>query len=258
MVSGPKTNRWLAPLVALLFLQLSSIVPPGVPSAAASALGQRFNQASDPHGVVVSGEGEIRAEPDIAIVTVGVTHTAPNSQEAMDEVSRRLSLVIAAVRALGLENRDIQTAGLSLSPVYRPRPRNDEIPEIEAYRASNNVSLTVRDLRRTSTVLDAALANGANSMGSLRFSFANPEQLRLQALAAAIANAEAKAQTMAAAAGVGLTGVYAIQEESVSMPALQADAGFARAVQPMAVAPAPPVEGGEMIIRARVRVYFGL
>src|SRR5688572_24986069 len=124
MVSGLHPIRWLAPLGALLVLQLSSIVTAGVPGAAASTLSQRFNQASDPHGVVVSVEGEVRAEPDIAIVTVGVTHTAPTSQEAMDEVSRRLALVIAAVRGLGLENRDVQTTGLSLSPVYRPRPRS--------------------------------------------------------------------------------------------------------------------------------------
>jgi uncharacterized protein YggE len=209
-------------------------------------------------GITVSGEGEVRAEPDIALVTVGVTHTAPSSQDAMDEVSRRQTAVIAAARSLGVESRDIQTTGLSLSPVYRPRPRSDENPEIEAYRASNNVSLTVRDLRRISSVLDAVLASGANSVSGLRFSFANPEALRLQALTHAIANAEAKAQAMAAVAGVSLTGVIAIQEESVSFPTPQAQADFVRAVPAAAPAPAPPVESGEMVIRARVRVTYGL
>jgi uncharacterized protein YggE len=245
------------PLAILILVAASLPFGWGEPGAvAASTLSQRNND--DNHGITVSGEGEIRAEPDIALVTVGVTHTAPTSQEAMDDVSRRQTAVIAAARALGIESRDIQTTGLSLSPVYRPRPRSDDIPEIEAYRASNNVSLTIRDLRRISAVLDAMLTSGANTVGNLRFSFANPEALRLQALSNAIANAEAKAQALAAVAGVTMTGVLAIQEESISMPTPQAQADFVRAAPAMAPAPAPPVESGEMVIRARVRVTYGL
>jgi uncharacterized protein YggE len=239
-------------------LVLSAVSVPllggGATAAFASSLAQGNN---NDHGITVTGEGEVRAEPDIAIVTVGVTHIAPTSQEAMDEVSRRQTAVIAAARSLGIESRDIQTTGLSVSPVYRPRPRSDEPPEIEAYRASNNVSITVRDLRRTSAILDAALAAGANNIGGLRFSFANPDELRIQALTNAIANAETKAQAMASAAGVALTGVVAMQEESVSFPVPQAQ-DFARAMPAAAPAPAPPVESGEMVIRARVRVTYGL
>ncbi len=239
-------------LLALLMAATWILYSPG----ATVALAQQNDR--DLHAITVSGEGEVRAEPDIAIVTAGVTHQAVSSQEAMDEVSRRQAAVIAAARSLGIERRDIQTTGLSLSPIYRQRRPNDDNVEIEGYRASNNVSLTVRDLRRTSDVLDAVLAAGANNIGGLRFSFADPEQLRVQALTNAIANAENKARAMAAAAGVDITGVMSIQEETVTFPPLASEAGFARAAPAAAPAPAPPVEGGEMVIRARVRVSFGL
>lgn len=222
--------------------------------ALASSTAQRAENTNQL--VTVSGEGEVRAEPDIAVVTVGVTHTDPDAQTAMDEVSRRLAAVIAAARSLGVEGRDIQTTGLSLSPIYRQRRSGEETPEIEAFRASNSVSLTVRDLPRASRVLDAALAAGANTIGGLRFGLSDPERLRLEALAAAVRNAEARAQTMAAAAGVTLTGVVSIQEESISVPPRPA-ADFARAA-PAVAAPEVPVEPGEMVIRVRVRVSYSL
>jgi len=247
--------RWLK--LGLAALMLGALGLPVIGQSTGVAHAQRVNDR-DISGISVTGEGEVRAEPDIALVTAGVSHQATSSQEAMDEVSRRLTAVIAAARQLGIESRDIQTTGLSLSPIYRQRPRADDVVEIEGYRASNNVSLTVRDLRRTSTVLEAVLANGANNISGLRFSFANPDQLRLQALNNAIANAETKAQSMAAAAGVAITGVIAIQEETVSMPTGAAQADFARAAPALAPAPAPPVEGGELVIRARVRVTYSL
>ncbi len=250
-----RASHWLQLGFTVFVIAAVWLPIPG--GGAGLALAQRTGDR-DFSGITVSGEGEVRAEPDIAVVTAGVTQQAASSQEAMDEVSRRLAAVIAAARGLGVESRDIQTTGLSLTPIYRQRPRGDETVEIEGYRASNNISLTVRDLRRTSTVLDAVLANGANNIGGLRFSFANPEQLRLQALANAVVNAESKAQAMASAAGVSISGVISIQEESVSFPTGAAQADFARAAPALAAAPAPPVESGEMVIKARVRVSYGL
>ncbi len=255
MSNVERASRWLQLGVVAVLLAVTLFPYSKCTTVALAQQNGRDGNAMN--AITVVGEGEVRAEPDIAIVTAGVTHQAVNSQEAMDEVSRRLTAVIAAARSLGIEGRDIQTTGLSLSPIYRQRRPPDDSVEIEGYRASNNVSLTVRDLRRTSAVLDAALAAGANNIANLRFSFANPEQLRIQALSNAIANAETKAQAMAAAAGVDISGVNSIQEETVSFPR-EAQADLARAMPAAAPAPAPPVESGEMVIRARVRVSFGL
>jgi hypothetical protein len=193
----------------------------------------------------------------MAIASVGVTQVAPTAQEAMDEVSRRLTAVIAAAKAAGVEDRDVQTSGLSLQPILRPRPRGDEPQEIEAYRASNNVSLTIRNLRRASGVLDAAALSGANVIGGLRFGISNVDDLRTQALANAVANADAKAQAIARAAGVPITGLFSVTEESISIPRPAAQADFAAA--PLgAVREAPPVEPGEMVVRVRIRVSYSL
>lgn len=243
-MSDLSTWSWLAP-VAVMGLVVAALTPPSAVSA---------QLPPPPPSINVAGDGEARAEPDLAIVTVGATHVAPTSQEAMDEVSRRVADVIAGARALGLQDRDIQTTGLSLQPIFRPRPRGDDSPpEIEAYRASNNVTLTVRQISQASVVLDAAVRAGANVVGGLRFGLSNVEELRLQALQLAVANARGKANAIAFAAGVSITGVLSISEEGVSVPRPVAEG---RALDAAVAAPAPPVEPGELIVRARVRASF--
>ena len=254
---SPLPGRSVRSLLGILLIMVASIAPVWAPTADAAGPLDQAQQPQEP-SITVVGEGEVWAEPDMAVVTVGVTAVASTSQEAMAEVSRRLANVIVGAKALGLQDRDVQTTGLSLQPVYRQRRGNDDAPlEIQGYRASNNVSLTVRNLSRAGAVLDSATASGANVVGSLSFSISNPQELRLQALAAATANAETRARAIASAAGVTLRGVLSISEDSVSIPRpISADVMGLRALGGDA-APAP-VEGGEMVIRARVRATYGI
>lgn len=247
-------HRAASALLRLSLILAACFSPLLAGGVAASPLDQA--QTNQEPSITVGGEGEIWAEPDMAVVTVGVTANASTSREAMAEVNRRLAAVIAGAKAQGLQDRDVQTTGLSLQPIYRQRTRSDDSPlEIQGYRASNNVSLTVRTLSLAGPVLDTAVANGANVIGSLSFSISNPQELRMQALAAATVNAETRAHAIAAAAGVTLRGVQSVSEESVSIPRpVSADFSALRAIGGDA-APAP-VEGGEMVIRARVRATF--
>lgn len=255
--SRPTNQSWRNGLI-LRSLQLGCAawiaLSLGVPAVAAPESQQRATE--DRPSITVSGEGEVRAEPDLAIVTVGVTATSASSQDAMDEVSTRLAAVIASARALGIEDRDIQTTGLSLQPIFRPRTRADEPQEIDSYRASNNVSLTVRDVARAGTVLDAASRSGANVIGGLRFGLSNLDELRRQALANAVREAERKARAIASASGVNIAGVLSISEDGGSAPQPVARADALRAAPAEAVA--PPVEPGELVVRARVRASYSI
>ena len=244
---------WAGALTALglgcaLWLALYATVPVGAAPEAQQRTGdERPN-------ITVSGDGEVRAEPDMAVATVGVTAISQSPQDAMDQVSQRLADVIASARTLGVEERDIQTTGLSLQPNYRPRARPEDPQEIDSYRASNSVSITIRDLSRAGAVLDAASRAGANVIGGLRFGLSNTDALRQQALAAAVRDAASKARAIATAAGVNISGVISITEDSF------APQPVARAAPALAQADAvpPPVEPGELIIRARVRASYGI
>jgi uncharacterized protein YggE len=241
------------PALALLLAggMVSALLRPSLAYANPMAQGD----ALEPPYLTVTGEGEARAQPDLAMITVGVTQVAPTAQGAIDAVNQGLAAVLASIRALGIEDRDIQTSGISVQPVYAQGPRAESQPaEITGYRATNQVSVTVRALDRAGPVLDAAVASGANAIGGIRFGLSDTDSLEQQALANAIADANRKAGAVAAAAGRPLGALLTIVESSVSTPRPQAEAALSFAP---AGGPAPtPVEPGELVVRARVQVSY--
>lgn len=203
----------------------------------------------------VSGEGDARAEPDLAVVTVGAAAIAPSAEAAMADVNRRVAGVIDAVRSVGIAERDIQTSGIALQPIQRPRPGPDQAPpEIEGYRASNSVVVTVRIVSRAGLVLDAAMANGANQVGGLRFALSDPEEARARALDKAVRNARAQAEVMAQAAGVRIEGVISMSDEGGAPRPIPA----AGVVELRAAEAPTPVQPGELTVHARVRVTYAI
>lgn len=172
----------------------------------------------------------------------------------MAEVNRRANAIVDGVKAQGVAERDVQTSGLSLQPIQRNRPSGDQSPpEIEAYRASNNVIVTVRTIARAGAILDSATANGANVIGGLRFGLSDPERVRAQALANAVRVARGYAEEMARAGSVQLADVMAIAEEGAGAPLPRAE------VQAFRAGDAPtPVQPGELTVRARVRVTYAI
>src|SRR5581483_1005542 len=216
--------RWMA-FCATIVLALAPFRP---------AWAQSEN--STDHTITVTGEADVHAEPDMATVTVGVTSVASTADEAMGTVSQQLAAVIAGAKALGIESRDIQTTGLSLQPVYRQRgPNDDTPPQIQAYRASNNVSIIVRDLSMASSVLDSAINNGANVIGGISFGLSDTDAWRRQALTLATQNARAKAEAIAVAEGVRLGELLSVTEQSTTVPIPRTYAAFGAA--PMAAQP---------------------
>jgi hypothetical protein len=164
-----------------------------------------------------------------------------------------MSGAINAAKARGVDDSDIQTSGLVLQPIMRTRPPNDTSPpEVQAYRASNNVTITIRDVNRTGEVLDAGTAGGANTVSGIRFMASNVSDLRAQSLAEAVRDARKNATAMAAAAGVRLGSVWTIVEESAPTPVPRAELAFA------AGAASTPVQPGELTVRGHVTVTFSL
>lgn len=227
---------------------------PTTPPAAAT--GPQALLPAPSQWITVAGDGEARGAPDTAQVVLGVVQVAPTSNEALAATSDQLAAAIAAAKALGMENNDIQTSGLVLQPIYRNRPAGDTSPpEVQAYRSSNNVTLTIRDIGKTGEILGATTGSGANTVNGVRFIASNLADLRAQALADAVRNARKNAAAMATAAGVRVDGIWTIVEEEAPAPVPRtAEAAFA-------VAPGAsvlPVQPGELTVRARVSATFSV
>ena len=165
--------------------------------AAGSAVAQSADDDAETT-LTVQGSGEIRVVPDLATVRVGITEQASTAEAAQRDVNTAANDILEAVRALGIEDRHIQTARLTLMPVYsRGRPAAADPPQITAYRASNTVSIRMENLKRVGMVIDAALGAGANQLEGVCFGLKNDLEARADALRSAITEARRKAQAMA-------------------------------------------------------------
>ena len=133
--------------------------------AAPPALAQGVDADAVFHATTLSlqAEGEAKAAPDMASITLGVTTLAPSAAEAMRLNAGKMNAILAALRGQGLAERDIQTSNLSLGPQYVYL--QNEPPKLTGYQASNDVTVTVRDLSRLGPAIDAVSAAIASVLG---------------------------------------------------------------------------------------------
>jgi len=208
-----------------------------------------------PPRIVVSGQGSDAIAPDMAVLGMTVTREAKTARAALDANSAAMKEVLAAMKALDIAERDLQTANFSISPNYsRYKGDRSEAPRIVGYTVRNGLTVRVRDLERVGTVLDKAVTLGVNEGGNIQFTNADPEESITRARVAAVKNARNKAQTLADAAGVSLGSVVRIDEQSYNASPMP----MARAEMRMAAADSVPVAAGENTYSVSVTMTFGI
>ncbi|MDJ0992262.1 MAG: SIMPL domain-containing protein [Dinoroseobacter sp.] len=228
-----------------LILLCASLVLCGV-----AALAQA-EQTVDPT-IVVTGQGSVTAAPDIAALRLGVTTQDQSAAEALAQNSKRMQAVMDLFAVQGIDARDIQTSDFSVQPVYE-RDANGARSEIIGYTVRNLVMVRVQNLESLGSLLDAVVSEGSNTLQSLSFGLSDTAALETQAEAAAVADAVMRAEGMAAAAGLALGPVQRIEAVGGIAPRPQMEMS-ARAADFGSV----PVAGGELTIRAQVRVTIAL
>ena len=230
-------------------MALAFALSAAIPLAAAHA------QQQPPPRIVVTGEGEAAVAPDMALLSLGVMREAATAREALDANNRAMAEVIAAMKELGVAERDLQTAAIQIVPRYNysNRPDGTQNAELVGYQVTNTLSVRVRDLKRTGEILDRAVTLGVNQGGGVVFSNDDPSATITEARKKAVADAAAKAWPLAEAAGVGLGKVLEISEQAFMPPPMPMEAKtFDRAMS------AVPVEAGENAYRVQVNVIFAL
>ena len=171
----------------------------------------------EPRILTVSGEAEVKAKPDQAMLSAGVVTQTKTAADALAANSRAMNAVFATLKRLGIPDRLIQTSNFSVNPQY-PDYNSKEPRQIVSYQVSNTVSVTVDDLDKLGPALDALVSSGANSLGDISFTIRDPKPLMTQAREAAVKDAMARAQTLARAASVALGPIVAINEGVIAPP----------------------------------------
>lgn len=239
----------------LIVASAAICIPAGTAGAAAPASAESGFTAvvmPPPRSVTVEGQGEVEAVPDVAEVSAGVTARAETARQALDASNAAMARVMSLLRAAAVGERDIRTSGLTVSPVYeRPDPNTPR--NVAGYEATNQITVTIRDLNRLGTILDSAVTAGSNRVEGIRFRIASPETLLDRARGQAFEDAKRRAALYAEAAGARLGKVLRITEQTAHLPQprlLAAEApAFSRTV---------PVSPGTQELRVTISVQFGL
>jgi uncharacterized protein YggE len=204
------------------------------------------------HTISVAGSGKVVVVPDLATVSLGVVIERNTAKAARDAAAAAMTKVVAAIKKLGIDEKDIATANVSLNPVYNYP--NNQAPKIRGYQLQNTVSVTVRDLDKLSDVLDNGVAAGATSVDGISFDVADRAASEAKAREAAVIDAKAKADTLATGLGVRVQGVASVSEQ-VSTPVWY-DRAYAAAPAAGAASAETPVLPGTTDIVITVQVTF--
>jgi uncharacterized protein len=209
-------------------------------------------QTPAPAMISVTGEATISAPPDLAQIDGGVTSEAKTAREAADANNAAMGKVLLALKGAGIEEKDFQTSRLSLQPESAPNRSGGGAPTIVGYRASNRVTVRLRDVSKLAGVIDAMVGAGANDIGGINFKVSNASKLLDDAREQAVADARRKAEIYARAAGVTLGAPLSIAEETNAPPV-----PYRRMAAGMAVA-ATPVAPGEETLQVTVSVSWAI
>jgi len=220
-------------------------------AALASALltAPALAQVIPPAAISVTGEATVSVPPDLAEIDGGVTSEAKTAREASEANNAAMGKVLQALKGAGIEEKDIRTSRLSLQP--QSAPNRSGPSAIAGYRASNRVTVRVRDVTKVASAIDTLVGAGANEIGGINFVVSQASKLLDEARERAVADARRKAEIYARAAGVTLGAPLSISEEGNSAPV-----PYRRMAAGMAAS--APVAQGEETLAVTVSVSWAI
>jgi uncharacterized protein YggE len=187
-----------------------------VPAAAGAQTAPAVAQPIAGTRLDISATGEATRVPDVAIVTAGVITRAVTARLALEQNAARMERVRAALKRAGIADRDIQTSNISLNPEYRYV--QDQPPKLTGYTASNQVNVRFRDIARSGDILDALVAEGANSINGPNLTIDKPEEALDEARTKALGVGRARAEIYARALGMHVVRLLSVSESGGSYP----------------------------------------
>jgi hypothetical protein len=236
-------------VIAIIALALAVALP-----SLRGRVAQAAESTEPQHMLTVSGEGVVHARPDIARVTLGVETQAATASEAQAANAAVMDKVVAKLRELDIKNEDMKTVSFRLNPNYDYENTEKGGPRLVGFRATNEITVTLRDLAAVGEIVDECVALGANSIGGVSFELENEAALREQALTLAVADAKKRAQLLARSMDLG--GL-----RPVSVTAVSGSPGYNQPMMEYArlgggAAANTPVMPGEYTITVQVQVQY--
>ena len=203
--------------------------------------------------ITVNGVGVVATAPDVALVRMGVETREETSQAAMNANSELTQSVINALVELGVAEQDIRTESLQLNPRYEsvPGPNRSRQQQLVGYRASNIISVRLRDLSEAGAAIDVASNAGVNRIDSIGFEVSDPSAATDKARELAWADAQLQAEQLAELAGAELGAVQSVN-------VFNSGPRVAQQMDEIALRSSVPVAGGQQNISVQIQVVWSL
>ncbi len=199
--------------------------------------------------------GTAKAKPDIATISAGVMTSSPNAADAMAQNNVAMTKLLAAIKAKGVVDKDIETSSISLGQDYDYS--GEKGPVLKGYQASNSVSVRVRDIKKSGDIFDTLAKNGATNINGPSFSVENNAPLQEAARTDAMAKAAKQAAFYAKAAGYRMARLLAISENAEMGFIGNSYAKYEAAAEAGGLPP-PPVQPSEANAAVSITVKYVL
>lgn len=244
-------------LVAAGMMALSACAAPALASTGTAPVANVPAQATttpadQPHTISVTGFGTAYGAPDTGSAQIGVQTRDTDPTKAVSDNTVRMTAIISALKAQGIDPKDIQTTNFSVSTQQNNDPQTGLPRGPITFIVDNTVVITVRDLTKVGQVLSASIDAGANNIEGVSFSVADQTALEAQARDMAMADAKARAEQLAKDAGVTLDAPMSISENSSGPIAFTRNFAAAGAVPSAAV----PIQTGQEQVQLQVNVVY--
>lgn len=208
--------------------------------------------------------GEVQTAPDRAEILFSVETQNADVKSAQAENAQRMSTCMDALKKAGIPNESLQTAGYSVTPIYRDQATSPSMPvtttvntTIQSYRVTNTLKVKLTDINRAGEVIDLATASGANRVDSLSFSLSDAQTAiyRKQVITEAVNKTRPDAEAAAAALGVSVGQVKDVSIDGLNTPVTYASLAKGIAEAPAAT-PSTPITPGTITVTAQVSVVY--
>lgn len=212
-------------------------------------LGDNVKQRSKYHKMNINGKGMVAVQPDIAVITLGVETQNKELRVAQNENAIVSSRIISTLVGMGIEEEDIKTDMYNISPQY-DYVEGKQI--FRGYRVIHTFRITVKNIKQTGEIVDAAVAAGANTVSNINFTISNPRVYYNEALRLALKDAVVKAQSIESSLGVIVNKTpVSITEESQGYAPVSERVLYATSADTTT-----PIREGQIQVNASIKAVF--
>jgi len=216
------------------------------------------HEAPDRYSVSVSGQGEVRAEPDQALIVLGVEARKPTLEAARTEVNRKIEALLKLTRDLKVPDKNVRSSRLQVQPEYNWQEQTRERLLI-GYYVARQVTVDLRNLDQLGLLMERAVTAGANQIQDPALDSSKRRELERQALALAARDARANAEVLAGALSASVGAAHTISASSGSPPPMLYSMARAAKADMAAGGESPgSYQSGELAFTASVQVDFDL